>query len=40
MAFYFHNIMKKTEKKKNSYRDIFTIVVERGMNRLKISLKF
>lgn len=40
MPFYFHNIMKKTEKKKNSYRDIFTIVVERGMNGLKMSLKF
>ena len=39
MAFYFHNIMKKIEKK-NSYRDIFTIVVERGMNGLKISVKF
>ena len=40
MAFYFHNITKKIEKKKNSYRDIFTIVVERGMNGLKMSVKF
>lgn len=39
MPFYSHNIMKKIEKK-NSYRDIFTIVVERGMNGLKMSVKF
>ena len=40
MAFYFHNITKKIEKKKNSYRDIFTIVAESGVNGLKMSVKF